>query len=93
MVKIPNLGQHAAIFPKLTGTGPIPQRVRKIPALLTILEFNEYWTKTPRWNLIRVCDLGRFLSCQQSLFHGTCEMRIMLGLSSSALYTLSSGTP
>ena len=30
-VKIPNLEQYVAIFPKGTGTGPVPIRVRKIP--------------------------------------------------------------
>ena len=30
-LKIPNLEQYAPIFPKGTGTGPIPKRVRKIP--------------------------------------------------------------
>ena len=34
MVKIPNLEQYVAIFPKGTGIGPIPKRVRKIPELL-----------------------------------------------------------
>ena len=33
MVKIPNLEQYIAIFPKGTGTGPIPKRVRKIPEM------------------------------------------------------------
>ena len=32
MVKIPNLEKYVAIFPKGTGTGPVPKRVRKIPA-------------------------------------------------------------
>ena len=31
MVKISNLKQYVAIFPKGTGTGPVPKRVRKIP--------------------------------------------------------------
>ena len=29
-MKIPNLEQYVAIFPKGTGTGPVPKRVRKI---------------------------------------------------------------
>ena len=31
-VKIPNLEQYVAIFPNGTGTGPVPKRVRNIPA-------------------------------------------------------------
>ena len=30
-MKIPNLEQYVAIFPKGTSTGPVPKRVRKIP--------------------------------------------------------------
>ena len=33
-LKIPNLEQYVAIFPKGAGTGPVPKRVRKIPAIL-----------------------------------------------------------
>ena len=33
-VKISNLEQYVAIFPKGTGTGPIPKSVRKIPESL-----------------------------------------------------------
>ena len=33
-VKIPNLEQYVAVFPKGTGTEPVPKKVRKIPALV-----------------------------------------------------------
>ena len=32
-VKIPDLEQYVTIFPKGTGNGPVPKRVRKIPVL------------------------------------------------------------
>ena len=39
MVKIPNLEQYVAIFPKGTGTctGPVPKKVRKIPVLKNLI--------------------------------------------------------
>ena len=39
MVKIPNLEQYVAIFPKGTCTGPDPKRVRKIPACINFLRY------------------------------------------------------
>ena len=37
--KIPNLEQYVAVFPKGTGTGPVPKKVRKIPDIFISKRF------------------------------------------------------
>ena len=60
-VKIPNLEQYVAIFPKGTGTRPIPKKVRKIPVLswsnmyLTIMKLPVLMSWNGRWRHQFLC--------------------------------------